>query len=279
MVGVTASSLGNPAFGTLLALARDAGFGALSVWPVHTYVSALAEGWTPPAMRSALADNGLVVHDVDALVAWVGPDDPGPPYFEESTPAQIWESAEALGARCVNVLLTGRRRNISLDDIAATFAPICDHAAERGLLVTVEFALRSLVGSFEAAVDLCRRAGRDNARICLDTWAVHYGGADLAALEADAEFVATVQINDAPATPPDDLLHATRYHRLVPGEGAADLVGMVGALRAGGTNAPLVAEVFNDDLLVTLGPQAFAHRLHAGVTAIAHRVAANPLLP
>jgi sugar phosphate isomerase/epimerase len=268
LIGVTASSLGNPPFAELVDIAGEAGFGALSLWPRHTYTPALAEGWTPAGMRAALDDHGLVVHDVDALVAWVGPDDPGTPYFEESTPTEIWESAEALGARCVNVLLTGRRRTASHDDAAEVLAAICDQAADRGLLVTVEFALRSVIDGFAEAVAVCRTAGRPNARICLDTWAVHYGAIDLAQLQLEAARVATVQINDAPATPPEDLRHATRYHRLVPGDGTADLGGIVRALRSGGGEAPLVAEVFNDEQLAAVGVEAFARRLYSTVKAI-----------
>ena len=48
----------------------------LSFWPPATYQRACADGWSDRDLRALLDDNGIAVHDADALVAWVGADDP-----------------------------------------------------------------------------------------------------------------------------------------------------------------------------------------------------------
>jgi sugar phosphate isomerase/epimerase len=57
-----------------------------------------------------------------------------------------------------------------------------------------------------------------------------------------------VQLNDAPAKAEANLVDETMHRRLVPGEGAIDLVGLVRLLDAGGSRAPIGVECFSDEL-------------------------------
>ncbi|MFA5885328.1 MAG: sugar phosphate isomerase/epimerase [Acidimicrobiia bacterium] len=266
---ITGSSLGNPPLELLTEAAVAGGFAGVSLWPIHSYAPARAEGRTPTEIAARIADAGLVVHEVDALVAWVGPGDPGSPYFEESPELLLFEAADALGARFVNVLLTGDP-TASLGDCAAVFARVCDRSAEHGLTATLEFSPRRLVPDLAAACAVVRDAGRANAGVTLDTWHHHWGGAGAAeVLAAPPGAIRAVQCNDAPAEEPDDLAWATRYHRLVPGDGAIDLPGIVRALRDIGCDAPLTVEVFNDDLLAEHGPIGAARALGDAMRVIA----------
>ena len=181
-------------------------------------------------------------------MAWVGPDDPGGPYFEETTPDQVLAAAQAMGAPFVNVLLTGRRANVTVDGAAEVLAGVCDRAAEHGLGITVEFATRSAVNDIATACAVIERCGRANVGICMDTWAFHFGTCGLDALAEAVPRILTLQLDDAPAERPEDFGHATRYHRLVPGDGAIDYPGIFGALAAGNSTAPVILEVFNDEL-------------------------------
>ena len=250
---ITGSSLGNPPLPTLVEAAVAGGFAGISLWPVHSYAPARAEGRSAESIAAEIADAGLVVHEVDALIAWVGPDDPGPPYFEESPEPLLFETAEALGARFVNVLLTGDPA-ATRDDCADVFARVCDRAGDHGLTATLEFSPRRLVPDLTAAGAVALATGRANAGVTLDTWHHHWGGAGAAeVLAAPAGAIRAVQCNDAPAVAPADLAWATRYHRLVPGDGTVDLPGIVRALREINCEAPLTVEVFNDDLLAHHG--------------------------
>jgi sugar phosphate isomerase/epimerase len=264
---LTASSIGCPPFEELVTATADAGFAGLSLWPAPTWGRARAEGWSDAAMRSRLADAGLVVHDVDAIIAWAGPDDPGGPYFEEAPRDVLLGAAEALGARIANVLLMGPR-SATEDDAAETLAGVCDVLAARGLVATLEFGRGTPVPDLATARRVVGAVGRGSS-VMLDAWQLRFGPttpADVAA--TPGPLLGGVQLDDAPAEKPADVGWANRHERLVPGEGAVDLVGLVRALRTAGSTAPLAVEVFHDALLAELGPARMAHRLGDAVRAV-----------
>ena len=273
---LTGSSLGNPPFRELVSAAAAGGFAGLSLWPAATWSRARAEGHADAELRAMLADHGLVVNDVDAAIAWVGPGDPGPPYREEPGERVLFEAADALGARSCNVrLVAGSRVTCEpgsaglLDAAAETFAGVCDRAARHGLAATLEFSIGSAVRDARTALEIALRAGRANGGILVDTWHCHFGGASLADLRAlPGERVRAVQISDVPAAPPADLAHATRRGRLVPGEGVYDWAGLLGALDAIGSPAPLTVEVLNDELAAAHPPRELARRLGDAVRSV-----------
>jgi sugar phosphate isomerase/epimerase len=267
-IGITASTLGSPPLRELVDAMVEADLRVLSFWPAATYQRARADGWSDRDMRALLDDNDIVVHDADAIVAWVGPDDPGGPYFEEAPPPDVFAAAQALGARFVNVLLTGRRANVTVDGAADVLAGVADRAAEHGLGVTVEFATRSAVNDIATACAVIERSGHDEVGICMDTWAYHFGPAGIDDLTAAVPRIRTLQLDDAPAERPEDFGHATRYHRLVPGQGAIDYRAIFGALAAGDNDAPVVLEVFNDELLARHGVVGFARLLADATRAV-----------
>ena len=81
------------------------------------------------------------------------------------------------------------------------------------------------------------------------------------------EKVFALQLDDAPIEPEPNLMSATLHQRLLPGEGAIDLVAMVGALRDIDTAAPIGVEVFSD-ALHALGPEAAAQRAADATRAV-----------
>jgi len=277
---LTGSSLGNPPFRVLAEAAASGGFAGLSLWPAATWRRARAEGHSDADLRALLSDLGLVVNDVDAAIAWFGPGDPGPPYREEPGEHELFAAAEALGARCCNVLLVAgsvvsrEPGSAGLIDAAAeSFAGVCDRAARHGLTATLEFSLGSAVRDASTALAVVEGAGRANGGLLLDTWHCHYGPTTLADLRAlPGERALAVQISDVPAQPPADLPHATRRGRLVPGEGVFDWAAFLGVLDAIGSPAPLTVEVLNDELAAAHPPHELARRLGEAVRALRERV-------
>jgi sugar phosphate isomerase/epimerase len=265
---ITSSTLGHPPWPELVAAAAGAGIRGLSLWPGPDFGRAVDSGMSVAEMRAVLDDGGVVVNDVDAMVQWVGPDDPGPPYFEEPPRPLLYEAAEALGARFANCLLVGPR-GTPLDEVAAAFARVCDEAAEHGLAVTVEFGSGTHTPDVATARSVVETAGRTNGGVLVDTWHLHLGRSTLDDLAAvPGPLVTAVQMNDGPAERPADFAHATRYARLAPGDGEFDLAAFVRTLDAIGAPAPLGIEVFNAPLLAELGPGALARRLARSVRAL-----------
>jgi sugar phosphate isomerase/epimerase len=175
-------------------------------------------------VRAMLADAGLAVAEVEALTAWrdrtaLGAAD------------EMLALAAAVGARSVS-LVDGPGAPPALEAAAAAFAALCDRAAEHGLLVHVEFWPGSALDLATAAA-VVQAAGRPNGGLLVDTWhlARTPDGDDLLGTVPGDRLLA-VQLSDSPrvAGPEPEYLRATMQDRLLPGEGALDLVGV--ALRA-----------------------------------------------
>ena len=254
---ITSASLGNPDFPELLEAAVGAGCRGLSLWPLHDYQRARDAGRSAAEVRRMVADQGLVIHDVDALVRWVGEGDPGWPYLQEAPEALVWEAAAALEVEFVNCILVGGVA-VQVEELAAGFRSVCEQADRAGLRVTLEFMSISRVRDLATARCVVELADCPNGSLMLDTW--HLANCDwpLAELaELPPHYVGGIQLSDRSADP-------TRRHgmrdRLPPGEGVLELGDFYRLLDARGIRVPLTLEVFNSELLEALGPTGAAQR-------------------
>jgi sugar phosphate isomerase/epimerase len=265
---LTASSVGCPPFPTLIEAAVRGGFAGLSLWPPETYGAAIAAGYRVEQLRRMLDDAGVVAHEVDALVTWAGPNDPGEPYLQAAPRAFVLDTAGALGVRHANAIVVGERGTM-YEAIASAVDAMCAEAAAVNVRVGIEFARGSLVRTISDWVAVCGLLPDRDVGITVDAWQVHWGPstlADLAAVPGGA--VHSVQLDDAPAVRPDDFGRATYSGRLVPGEGAADLGGLIGTLDAIGYDGPLTVEAINEDLIANNDPVDLAVRLGDATRAV-----------
>ena len=247
---VTSASLGNPDFPELLAAAEAAGFRGLSLWPLHDYQRALEAGRSAAEMRAMLADHGLVAHDVDALVRWVGEGDPGWPYLQEAPEALVWEAAAELEVEFVNCILVGEPAPRP-EAQASCFRSVCERADALGLRVTLEFMSISRVRDLATARRVLELADCPNGSLMLDTWHLSMCDWPLAELaELPAHYVGGIQLSDRSADP--ERRHGMR-DRLPPGEGVLELADFYRLLEARQIRVPLTLEVFNTALLEALG--------------------------
>jgi len=98
-------------------------------------------------------------------------------------------------------------------------------------------------------MEIVQQAGRPNGGIMLDTWhhfRSGHGSEELLTLPPEA--IAAIQINDASPEPADNIVDETMHGRLLPGEGAIDLIGIIRALDIIGCQAPIGVEVPSDEL-------------------------------
>ena len=251
---LTASALDNPSIDIVVDVARRAGFDALSLWPGSGYGSDARD-------RSVIEGDGLFVWDVDAVIVWVGDDDPGGPYFEEAPADEVYAAAQRLGARAVNALLIGPRDATSFDGCVRAVQRAAARAADIGMLLTVEFARSTAVRDLHQANAVVEAADTTNVAILLDTWHHHWSGVH----DAPFDRVRAIQLSDAPADRPVDFAHATRHRREVPGTGSVDFTTI---LRSAPAETPLIVEVFNTPLLVQSGVAGFAHVLGDAARAV-----------
>lgn len=144
----------------------------------------------------------------------------------------------------------GARHILSTVDDAETtrvierVARLCDKAAERKLTVDIEFVPWMTVPDLASADRLVTAVGRPNLGIAVDALHFHRSGSTPAQLKAVVrERLRYLQICDAATARPEGregLLHEATKARLVPGEGAIDLVGILRAIRRG---VPIAIEV------------------------------------
>jgi sugar phosphate isomerase/epimerase len=248
-----------------LEAAVSAGYSAISLWG-RDYRAARVEGHSDSDLAALIADHGLVVAELDPAWWWTPgaagfsiPDELDPVEVFRYDEAELFRIAELVGARSLNAadVLGGRW---SVDEGASAFAALCDRAAEHGLMVHLEWLAWSRIADLAAAWGIVRSADRPNGGLNIDMWHCARTGATPEELLAiPGERVLAIQMDDGPARPEDDLVDATLHHRMVPGEGAFDLVGYLCALRTIGAMAPVGVEVFSDDLHA-LGPMEAARR-------------------
>ena len=221
------------------------GFAGISLWP-QDVEGARAEGLSESDQRTLLRDCGLVVADLDPLLGWL----PG-----EEVPAGIGASedvfyaiADSLGAQSLN-LAQPFGNTIEIDVATESFAGVCERAAAHGLLVTLEYLPWSGIPDAATALAIVEAAGHANATLMFDTWHSFRGPTDEAQLRKvpGARF-GSVQLNDAPMEPADDLMEETMSARLLPGDGAIPLVDWIRLLDEAGSQAPIGVEVFSHEL-------------------------------
>ncbi len=245
------------------AAAVAGGFSALTLWPTDV-ARAQREGLSPADVKRLIADHGLAVADLDALLVWL-PGESVPPGLANE--AEFYAIADAVGGRSLN-LAQGFSASIDLDRAAEALAGVCDRAREHGLLVTLEYLPWSGICDAATALAIVERSGRANATLLFDSWHTFRGPTDDAQLEKiPAARIGSVQINDAPAAPASNLIAETLSARLLPGAGAIPLVRWLRWLDEIGSAAPIGVEVFSS-ALDALPPVEVGRRCGAAARAL-----------
>jgi sugar phosphate isomerase/epimerase len=224
-------------------VAAEAGFAGIGL-RAENYVDARDAGLDDSAMQAILDRHGIAVMEVEYLTAWGTEDDRDTAQREKEQ--TVFHMARTFGVSHLNA---GLLEMLSRDVISAALAGLCRRAGE--LTVALESMPYSGVPDLGAAWEAVRLAGEPNAALIVDAWHWTRSGMtpdDLAPVPADK--IVSIQLCDVlehPMTPPrQESLH----HRLPPGHGYGDVVGMVRALRAKGVQPRVVAvEVISDDLL------------------------------
>ena len=234
--------------------ARRAGFKGVSLMGAD-YQQMVAQGVTPQDLRARAADQGLAVTEVEGIYLGLPGREPGPTMppslaallkgMDADTYLPV---AEAAGASSITVIdmFDGA---VELDAATEAFAGICDRARDFGLTVQLEYVVGGGVATYADACTIVRRAGRDNGGLMIDSWHLFRGGVSIDELaQTPGDRVFGVQINDGPEPTDADPLREMTKGRLLPGEGIFDLAGMIRALDAIGSRAPISIEVFSDKL-------------------------------
>ena len=184
---------------------------------------------------------------VDPVMNWYPDREPSPSRFAGVSTDDALRICEALGVTSLSAIATASS-DVPVPDLAGYFGRLCDRAAGFGARVHLEFIPFTIVRTLRIAWDLVRAADRPNGGLVFDTWHFFRGEPDfevLAGIPGDRIFY--VQLDDAPAVPSGPLREETQ-HRLLPGDGALDLVAAIRALDRIGGLRRVGPEVISPDL-------------------------------
>jgi sugar phosphate isomerase/epimerase len=231
-----------------LAPARAAGFTAITIFAADLE-KAREQGLSLAEIRAAVAAAGLRITEVETICHWLPGQRPSaggfPDWLMRATPEAMCAAAVELGARTVG-LVEAFGAPFDGPVMARHFGRACDIATEHGLAVGLECLPTGGIPDLASAWEIVRRADRPNGGLIIDSWHMTRSNSPMAALAAiPGERIVSIQLNDGPAEPEADLAQAMMTARRLPGEGAFDLAGMMRALAASGTRAPIGIEVFS----------------------------------
>lgn len=258
---LTGASLGTNNFEVIVEAAYAGGFAGLSL-RLDTYLDAKDHGLSIETMRSMLADNNLVVNDLDAIVFSMRGGD-GAPWQAKANEEFVLEAAEAFEVKNTNTVFIGEGEattQAELECFAEIFAPVATKMLAAGLRPYIEFVPSvSPIKNVNNVTKILQYAGIEQVGYLLDSWHCHVGSTteeDLWALPGDR--ILGIQLSDIPAKPPEQLIKVGLHERVAPGQGGLDLVGFIQMLDKLGSKAPLAVEVFSDQLLRKYEPVALA---------------------
>ncbi|SIO31060.1 sugar phosphate isomerase/epimerase family protein [Vannielia litorea] len=255
---LTAIHLAPPAF---IRAAAEAGFDAVGLrlrrvtptspaYPLMEDAAAMAE------TRAALAETGLVVHDIEFVMI-----EPG---LEVARLAGLLDAGAELGAR----ELIAAPYDPEPGRLADRLGALSELAGARGIGVSLEFFPWAVVPDLAGALALAAQAG-PKVGVLADSLHFDRSGSRLDDLRnAPEERLRFAHLADAKVHPPyttEQLLHAARAERLPPGEGEIDLAAFVAALPAG---IPLGVEVPMDGLTAREGAGAVLQRARQAVARL-----------
>ena len=237
--------------------AAEAGYAAIGVF-LGTWAALRADPAELDRVDEALEATGLVVANIETLRGWIHG-------AQDETYRRQEDLAYDMAAHwdCRYVQVIGDAHG-PLDGAAAAFADLCDRAADRGLLVGLEW-VPSMTNIEDAptALAIVAEADRPNGGLCVDSWHFTRSTNDLDHLRAiPGELVVSTQFNDGTILAADpDYYTDCLANRVCPGEGEFALVEMIRILDAAGSRAPIGIEICSSELWA--GPVDEAARLGA----------------
>jgi sugar phosphate isomerase/epimerase len=195
------------------------------------------------AMLAIADEHGVRILEVEYLTAWGTPADRDE--AQEKKERTVFHMARAFGVHHLNA---GLLEKLPLDVMTEAFAALCGRAGP-DLTVALEFMPYSGVPDLATAWKIVQDV--PNAALIVDNWHWARAGQTPADLDAvPAERIVSVQLCDVRAQPMEPLRAESLGHRLPPGQGYGDTVGLVRALAAHGViPAVMAVEVISDELV------------------------------
>jgi len=233
----------NVSFDARVKAASSAGYRGISIRPSE-YNGALKQGLDDAAILKLLADHNVEVTEIGLATTWL-PGVGGQPGVDADEPT-LWHMCDLFKPRQLNCAMWETH---PIADMIRGFGVLCDRAAEKGLLVAMEFIPHSGIRDMVVGWEIVNGAARPNGGLIFDTWHFQRGGTSHDAINTvPPDKWYTLQLSDAAATPWPEVAKESRNGRLLPGEGVIDFASIVSRVMDGGANPTISVEVISEVL-------------------------------
>lgn len=226
-------------FAERIRAAADAGFDGIGLRAENYWDAGLDE----TSMLNIARRHGVRILEVEYLTGWGTSADRDE--AQQAKERSVFGMARAFGVQHVNA---GLLEKLPLDITTTAFAELCERAGP-DLTVALEFMPYSGIPDLASAWHVVQAA--PNGALIVDAW--HWARAgqqasDLA--DVPPERIVSVQLCDVRKRPMEPSRTESLGHRLPPGQGYGDTIGMVRALAEHGvTPAVVTVEVISDELV------------------------------
>ena len=244
--------------------AADAGYEGIGLRAENYWDAGLDDA----AMLAVAEQHGVRILEVEYLTAWGTPADRDE--AQQKKEQTVFHMARAFGVRHLNA---GLLEKLPLDVMTEAFAALCERAGP-DLTVALEFMPYSGVPDLATAWKIVQDV--PNACLIVDNW--HWARAGQKPADLDAvppERIVSVQLCDVLAEPMDPLRAESLGHRLPPGQGHGDTIGLVKALAAHGVSPLVMAVEVISDALVARGVDVAAQVTADAAREVLSRAAAD----
>lgn len=240
-----------------LRIARDTGFGKISITPLHTR-KWMAKGLSARDMLAMADDHGVKLAHLDPLTRWAPkwvPDnvDPGFHPFLGFEVDDFLDLAEQMQVESMSTICCFPAGTVNRPQLTEAFAAICALAGARGIRCDLEFIPFWGLFDLNMAWQTVRDSGAKDAGIVFDYWHFMRGNPDMDLLRSiPGNRISCVQLADAGATYPEDrsAVDDCLNHRVPCGDGNFPVSEITQALaEIGGLN--------------NVGPEIFSSRFDA----------------
>jgi sugar phosphate isomerase/epimerase len=238
--------------------AAAAGFAGIGIQP-HDHARSVEEGLSERQMFDLLEAEGVALAEVDGVPWW--PADGQDEADLEAAQREVLRVASDFGAHHVVAPMPSLAEMPPFEELVRRLAVLGQRAGSDGVKVGFEFLPWTPVSTLETASAVVGEVARPEVGLTVDFWHTTAGGAGPAEVAAlPGERVVAVHLTDGHRDPTLDPLAETMVGRRLPGLGEFDVVGLIEALDAAGSTAPIGVEAVSLD-----------HR-HLSVDELAHEV-------
>lgn len=260
-VGMCWLTLPKAGFIELVELSARFGFPTVSLGPVLVQ-DRIAAGDTPAVLRKRIADAGVRIAYIDAIVSGLpGLAPPTPP----SDPASCFEAAEMLEAPMVNAAHY-KGRPVDFAQLVDGVGALCRDAARHGLTVGLEPIAGTGFPDLRTTERIVVACGERNCGLLFDPTHWSNAGSTVADIRAlGPGRIVGFQLCDITTTRPRDPAHGI-FFRDLPGEGDLPLWEVTEAVLANNPALTVELESLTPELR-ELSPEAGAARCRAAMDA------------